>query len=344
VLIDSVAAVEVLDRAVEASEFERVRARTRSAREGRTDRDRTAPGIGVALAWHGAGFTGSGEVHLASVAGVELTADPAIRVLIANTEIGQGTKTIFPMLVGEALGVPDSLVELAPQDTSIVPDSGPTVASRTAMVVGGLVVQAARRLREQVESTTGRSFAAAWTDFVREHGPTRVDQRFEPYPGVRFDDATYTGDAYPAFGWAAAVAEVDVDLDTAEVRVRSVVSADDAGRIIHPLLAAGQVEGGTLQAVGYATIEEIKLRDGRYLNDRLATCLIPTAVDAPRITAILVEAPFAGVPHGAKGIGELPMDVVAPAIVDAIHDALGVWVTELPATPERILAALGVTE
>ena len=103
------------------------------------------------------------------------------------------------------------------------------------------------------------------------------------------------------------------------------------------------MEGGTLQAVGYATIEEIKLQDGRYLNDRLATCLIPTSVDAPRITAILVEAPFAGVPHGAKGIGELPMDVVAPAVVDAIHDAIGAWVTELPATPERILVALGVT-
>ncbi len=343
VLIDSVAAVEVLDRATEASEFERVRARTRAARAARTDRDRGAPGIGVALAWHGAGFTGSGEVHLASVAGVELTADGAIRVLIANTEIGQGTRTIIPMLAAEALGVPESVVELAPQDTSLVPDSGPTVASRTAMVVGGLVVQAARRLREQVEAVTGRPFAASWTDFVREHGAIRVDQRFQPYPGVRFDDATYTGDAYPAFGWAAAVAEVDVDLDTGEVHVCAVVSADDAGRIIHPLLAAGQVEGGTLQAVGYATIEEIKLRDGRYLNDRLATCLIPTAVDAPRITAILVEAPFAGVPHGAKGIGELPMDVVAPAIVDAIHDALGVWITELPATPERILAALGVT-
>jgi CO/xanthine dehydrogenase Mo-binding subunit len=211
------------------------------------------------------------------------------------------------------------------------------------MVVGGLVIGAARKLREQVESVTGRPFAESAAAFAREHGPTRVDQRFEPYPGEPFDDSTYTGDAYPAFGWAAAVAEVDVDLDTCEVTVRSVVSADDVGRVIHPILCEGQVEGGTLQAVGYATIEEIKLRDGRYLNDRLATYLIPTSLDAPRITSILVEAPFAGVPHGAKGVGELPMDVVAPAIVDAIHDALGVWITELPATPERILAAVGTT-
>lgn len=343
VLIDSVAAVAVLDAAVGASEYERTRARTRAARERRTERDRLAPGVGIALAWHGAGFTGSGEDHLASVAGVELREDGTIRVLIASTEIGQGTKTIFPMLAGEALGVPEAAVELAPQDTSIVPDSGPTVASRTAMVVGGLVVQAARALREQVESATGRPFAESYRDFVRDHGAVRVDQQYRSTAVNPFDDRTYTGDAYPAFGWAAAVAEVDVDLDTGEVLVRAVVSADDAGRIIHPLLAEGQVEGGTLQAVGYATIEEIKLKDGRYLNDRLATCLIPTSVDAPRITAILVEAPFAGVPHGAKGIGELPMDVVAPAIVDAIHDAVGAWVTELPATPERILAALGVT-
>jgi len=127
------------------------------------------------------------------------------------------------------------------------------------------------------------------------------------------------------------------------VRVLTVVSADDVGRVIHPVLCEGQVEGGTLQAVGYATIEEIKLRDGRYLNDRLATYIIPTALDAPRIHAILVEAPFSGAPHGAKGVGELPMNVGAPAVIAAIHDATGVWIHELPASPERILAALGVT-
>jgi CO/xanthine dehydrogenase Mo-binding subunit len=134
-----------------------------------------------------------------------------------------------------------------------------------------------------------------------------------------------------------------VDLDSGEVTVRDVVAADDIGRVIHPTLAEGQVEGGTLQAIGYATIEEIKHRDGRYLNDRLATYIIPTALDAPRITSILVEAPFDGAPHGAKGVGELPMDVGAPAVVAAIHDATGAWVHDLPATPERILAALGAT-
>ena len=240
--------------------------------------------------------------------------------------------------------MPYDAVEIAPQDTAFVPDSGPTVASRTAMVVGGLLIKAAQRLRAEVEARNdGRTFAAAYADDAATHGTTRVDQRFEPYPHVHFDDETYRGDAYPAFGWAACVASVDVDLDTAEVTVRDVVAADDVGRVIHPIMAEGQVEGGTLQAIGYATIEEIKLQEGRYLNDRLATYIIPTSLDAPRISSILVEAPFGGAPHGAKGVGELPMDVGAPAVVAAIHDATGVWVHDLPASPERILAALGVT-
>jgi CO/xanthine dehydrogenase Mo-binding subunit len=275
-------------------------------------------------------------VKLASVASVEITEAGGIRILTASTEMGQGTKTIFPQLVADVLGVEYGEVEIAPQDTSIVPDSGPTVASRTAMVVGGLLIRAAEKLRAQVEERTGRSFAEAY----RDAGPLRVDERFTPYPGVSFDDETYRGDAYPAFGWAAAVARVDVDLDTAEVVVREYTAADDIGRVIHPVLAEGQVEGGSLQAIGYATIEEMKLVDGRYLNDRLATYLIPTSLDAPRIRTILLEHPFSGAPHGAKGVGELPMDVGAPAVVAAIHDATGVWIHDLPATPERILAAM----
>jgi CO/xanthine dehydrogenase Mo-binding subunit len=353
VLRDSVAGEEVLERAAEAAEFIRMRARAEDARQKRagsgtipgsalrTERERLASGIGLALAWHGAGFTGSGEVKLASVASIELTAEGHVRILTASTEMGQGTKTIFPQLVAEALDIPQHEVEIAAQDTAYVPDSGPTVASRTAMVVGGLLIKAAGRLRNEVETAMGGPFATTAAAYARDHGATRIDQQFEPYAGgTPFDDETYTGDAYPAFGWAACVARVDVDLDTGEVHVRDVVAADDIGRVIHPVLAEGQVEGGTLQAVGYATIEEIKLRDGRYLNDRLATYIIPTALDAPRISTILVEAPFGGAPHGAKGVGELPMDVGAPAVVAAIADATGAWISDLPASPERVLAAL----
>ena len=357
ILRESVAGEEVLEKGVSASFFEHVRERTaREAAERRgsgtiptaalrSAERRTATGIGLALAWHGAGFTGSGEVYLASVASVEVTADGRIRVLTANTEMGQGTKTVFPQMVATELGVPVDWVEYAPQDTAEVLDSGPTVASRTVMVVGGLVILAARKLKAEVE---GRHPDVPFHECFREdaaaQGGVRIDQQFEPYPGVTFDDATYLGDAYPAYGWASAVATVDVDLDTCEVQVRDVIAVDDVGKVIHPILCEGQVEGGTLQAVGYATIEEMKLDNGRYLNDRLATYLIPTALDAPHIRAILVEAPYSGAPHGAKGVGELPMDVAAPAVVAAIHDATGVWIHELPATPERIMAALHGTE
>ncbi|HEY7738379.1 MAG TPA: xanthine dehydrogenase family protein molybdopterin-binding subunit [Candidatus Limnocylindria bacterium] len=340
VLRESVAGLEVLEAAAQASEYEGVASHTKRARAQRREDAKTARGIGLALAWHGAGFTGSGEVHLASVASIELTTEGTIRILTASTEMGQGTKTIFPQLVAAALGVDPDTVEIAPQDTSIVPDSGPTVASRTAMVVGGLLIKAAERMRAQVEAATGGTFADTYAAFASANGALRVDEQFTPYPGVQFDDTTYTGDAYPCFGWAAAVAEVEIDLDTGEVRVTDVVSADEIGRVIHQVLAEGQVEGGSLQAVGYATIEELKLTDGRYQNDRLATYLIPTAMDAPRITSLLLEHPYSGAPHGAKGVGELPMDVVAPAIVAAIHDATGKWITDLPATSERVLAAL----
>jgi CO/xanthine dehydrogenase Mo-binding subunit len=353
VLRDSVGALSVLDRAVEAADFERERERTASARQRRQDHaggpgtagvTRTAAGIGLAMAWHGAGFTGAGERHLASVAGVELTADGAIRVLSDSTEIGQGARTVLAQLVADALAVGFDAVEVSPQDTSLTPNSGPTVASRTTMIVGGLLVRASERLRTEVEARTGRAFAESYLDDVRAHGPTRIDQRFDGYADVEWDDATHRGDAYPCYSWAAAVAEVEVDLDTGEVAVRSVVAAADAGRVVNPVLAAGQVEGGTLQAVGYATIEDITLEGGRCLNDRLATTIIPTALDAPRIQAILVEVPFSAAPHGAKGLGELPMDVAAPAVVAAIHDATGAWIHDLPASPERVLAAIMAAE
>ena len=220
ILRESVAAEEVLERAAEAAEFEGVRARTaaRARRGGRAPgtsrarrcgpgRDRVASGIGVALAWHGAGFTGSGEVKLASVASLELAADGRVRILTGSTEMGQGTKTIFPQLVAAELGLTVEDVEMAPQDTALVPDSGPTVASRTAMVVGGLLIQAARRLRATVEERNGgRPFADVRVADAAAHGTTRIDEQFEPYPHVHFDDETYRGDAYPAFGWAACVA------------------------------------------------------------------------------------------------------------------------------------------
>jgi len=281
-------------------------------------------GRGLSLVFHGSGFTGSGEKKLQGTIGFEALADGTFRILTASTEIGQGTKTIFCQLAADALGVELDKVTLAPQDTSLVPDSGPTVASRTAMIVGRLVQEAALEIKERLQ---------------RERPPLRAEKSYIQPDSINWDEATYRGDAYPVYAWACTIADVDVDITTGEVRVTDLVTAVDCGKALHPVMAEGQIEGGCLQAVGWATIEEIKMKDGGYQNDRLATYLIPTALDAPRIRTILVENPYSRGPFGAKGIGELPMDGPAPAIIAAIHDATGVWLDEIPATPEKVLAA-----
>ena len=289
-----------------------------------SDRPTVRRGRGLSLVFHGSGFTGSGEKKLQGTIAMDALADGTFRILTASTEIGQGTKTIFCQLAADALGVGLDKVILAPQDTSLVPDSGPTVASRTAMIVGRLVQDAATEIRERLQ---------------REKPPLRVEKSYIQPDTIHWDETTYRGDAYPVYAWACTIADVDVDMTTGEVRVTDLVTAVDCGKALHPVMAEGQIEGGCLQAVGWATIEEIKLKDGGYQNDRLATYLIPTALDAPRIRTILVENPYSRGPFGAKGIGELPMDGPAPAIIAAIHDATGVWLDEIPATPEKVLAA-----
>ena len=281
-------------------------------------------GRGLSLVFHGSGFTGSGEKKLGGTVAMEALADGTFQILTASTEIGQGTKTIFCQLAADALGVPLDRVTVAPQDTSIVPDSGPTVASRTAMIVGRLVQEAATEIQNRLQ---------------REELPLRVVKSYIQPDSLHWDENTYRGDAYPIYAWACTIADVDVDMTTGAVSVTDLVTAVDCGKALHPVLAEGQIEGGSLQAVGWATIEEIKMKDGGYQNDRLATYLIPTALDAPRIRTILIENPYSRGPFGAKGIGELPMDGPAPAIIAAIHDATGVWLDEVPATPEKVLAA-----
>src|SRR5213596_3136561 len=313
VLTESVGSELVLDAALKAAPPIRP-----------SDNPAIRRGRGLSLVFHGSGFTGSGEKKLQGTIGFEALADGTFRILTASTEIGQGTKTIFCQLAADALGVGLDKVALAPQDTSLVPDSGPTVASRTAMIVGRLVQEAATEVKERLQ---------------RERPPIRVEKSYIQPESIHWDETTYRGDAYPVYAWACTIVDVDVDTTTGEVHVTDLVTAVDCGKALHPVMAEGQIEGGSLQAVGWATIEEIKVKDGGYQNDRLATYLIPTALDAPRIRTILVENPYSRGPFGAKGIGELPMDGPAPAIIAAIHDATGVWLDEIPATPEKVLAA-----
>jgi CO/xanthine dehydrogenase Mo-binding subunit len=195
-------------------------------------------------------------------------------------------------------------------------------------------------LRGRVESWHGgpvESFREAAARFVQENGPLEITLRNEPPEWQTFDESTYRGDAYPTFAWGADVVEVEVDPDTLAVRPVQVTAVCEVGRAIHKTLCAGQIEGGTLQALGWALMEEVKLQDGRYLNDRLATYIIPTIRDSPRIAVHLLEQGWDGGPFGAKGVGELPMDGGAPAAAQAIENATGIAVTAIPATPERLL-------
>ncbi len=356
VLRDSVGALAVLERTAKRAGWAAARARIErenaaadaAERAGRYARDgrRTRLGLGFALCYHGSGFTGSGEVKLDSLAALDLSPEGWPRVLVANTEIGQGTITVFSQIVGEVLGIPAERVVIHVPDTDAVPNSGPTVASRTLMVVGGLLDGCARQMKQKLELYAERplagehEFRRVARRWLATRGPLRVEQRYRKPPTIEWSDETYKGDAYGVFSYAAIAVEVEVDLDTGETLVRHVTTAQDVGKAVHPVLVAGQVEGGTLQGLGWALLEEVRWKDGRVWNAQLTNYIIPTSADAPTIDTEIVEIPYAGGPFGAKGVGELPMDVPAPAAIAAIAHATGCRIDEIPATPERVLRAL----
>jgi CO/xanthine dehydrogenase Mo-binding subunit len=326
----------------EAAERTGFRERWKELEEARARRQDGEPlrGIGLSLYFHGAGFTGNGERKMKSPVTARLLADGRIEVLTAMTDMGQGCVAVFPQIAAAAAGVGPEDVTFAEPDTGAVPDSGPTVASRTTMIVGGVIARVVAELRGRVESWHGgpvERFREAAARFVQENGPLEITLRNEPPEWQTFDESTYRGDAYPTFAWGADVVEVEVDPDTLAVRPVQVTAVCEVGRAIHKTLCAGQIEGGTLQALGWALMEEVKLQDGRYLNDRLATYIIPTIRDSPRIDVHLLERGWEGGPFGAKGVGELPMDGGAPATAQAIENATGIAVTAIPATPERLL-------
>src|SRR5436305_1763572 len=312
------------------------------AREQGTCDGESRRGIGLALYFHGAGFTGNGERKMKSPVTARLLEDGRIEVLTAMTDMGQGCVAVFPQIAAAAAGISPEDVVFAEPDTGEVPDSGPTVASRTTMIVGSLIARTVSELRDRVlaKSKPGESFREAARRHRREAGPVEVTFHHEPPEGQSFDESTYRGAAYPTYAWGADVVEVEVDPDTLAVRPLQATAVCEVGRAIHKTLCAGQIEGGTLQALGWALLEEVKLQDGRYLNDRLASYIIPTVKDCPRIDVHLLERPWEGGPFGAKGVGELPMDGGAPAAAQAIENALGVPVDEIPATPERLMRAL----
>jgi len=344
ILRESVGAPECLDIVVRRSKYA-----VKRKEYDRWNADPRKPswrGIGLSVCHHGAGFTGSGEVYLASRAGVALTRAGGLYVLAASTEIGQGTNTMFAQVAAETLGVPLDWLKVETPDTHKVPDSGPTVASRTCMVVGGLVRRAALELKDALEKEHGRvpktaaELKTAAAALCAGKPARRFEVQYEKPPEVSWDDKTYRGDAYGVYSYAAFAVDLEIDRATCEVRVSKVTTAQDIGKAIHPLFAEGQVIGGSLQGLGYALLEEPVYKDGVMINCQLTNYVIPTSLDAPPFDVTLVEKPYSRGPFGAKGVGELPMDVPGPAVAAAVKHATGKLIPVLPITPERILEAL----
>jgi CO/xanthine dehydrogenase Mo-binding subunit len=320
ILLEDASALPVLKEAVRRSGFHRKRKKWAGTRKG----------IGLSLFFHGSGFTGSGEVKLASKVALALTAQGA-RILVASTEIGQGTRTMHAQIVADTLGIPYDAVEISEADTGRVPDSGPTVASRTCMVVGKLLQRAAEDMRAQLGSMSGAAY-------FRKHGSFVVTKQYEQPPEIAWDDERYRGDAYGSYGWGCNVVELDVDPDSWQVTVLNTTAVAEIGKAIHPVMALGQIDGGTAQGLGYALLEEVVMRDGRMANAQLTNYIIPTPVDTPPIDSFILERPYRHGPFGAKGVGEMPIDGPAPAVVNALRH-IGFDIRAIPATPERLMNA-----
>ena len=322
-LRDDASAHMVLEEAVRRTDFDRKRKEWKG----------TNRSIGLALFYHGAGFTGAGERNLKSKARLDLT-PTGVRIAVGSTEIGQGTRTMHAQIVTDALGIPYESVEVAQPDTSRVADSGPTVASRTCMVVGKILEECAHEMKAKLDGLSP-------ADYFAKYGAISVERMYEPPEWIQWDDALYRGDAYATYGWGCDVAELEVDPDTYEVRPLRLTAVQEFGRPIHPALARGQIEGGTAQGLGYALLERVVMRDGAMANGQLTNYVIPTTLDMPEVDVVMMENPYPGGPFGAKGLGELPMDGPAPAVVNALRH-FGLDVREVPAMPELLATAASI--
>ena len=366
IMDESCSAAQVLEEAARKSDFTQRWQQYEEQREmedpfGR-GHQRIIHGLGLSLSFHGAGFTGLGEHKMRSPVTVRLAPDGKLEILSSATEMGQGMLTVLPMLAADATGLRLEDVVMHEPDTDVVPDSGPTVASRTSMIVGGAAAKAAKGLvkkilewkeeqlgagplqlaASQLSGTSG--FIASFREVAREYRTTGLPSEFtarnEPPAWQKFDETSYHGSAYPTYSYSAQVIEVEVDTDTLEIHTTHATVVAEVGKVLHELQCRGQIEGGTLQALGWALWEEMKLEKGRFLNDRMATYIVPTILDAPVMDVTLLESPWPGPPQGAKGVGELPMDGPAAAVCAAIENATGITSDRIPATPEILLDAL----
>lgn len=284
-------------------------------------------GIGMSMFFHGCGFTGSGERDIIkAVVKIRKNKDDTVEVLASNSDIGQGVKTTFCKIVADVLGISYDRVLMNNPDTERVPDSGPTVASRSLMTVGGLLQRAAEKLKKE--------WKVGEEQVIEEHF-------VEPDFVIPFNLQEFKGDAYPTYCWAANVIEVEVDTLTAVTKVLGAWGTFDVGVPIDMNIIQGQMQGGLLQGIGYSSMEQMDYNDkGIIRNNSFSDYIIPTAVDVPNLVTEIINNPYSYGPYGAKGAGELPLVGVAPAYLEAMENALGVNLNRVPFTQEDTMRVL----
>ena len=344
---ESVGIAETLERATEIAAWDERLTRVGAFNDANEDVRR---GVGISCVIYGVGLGGKAPFLDKAGATMKLDADGSIAIAVGTVEMGQGLTTVMLQLAAEAVGVPIERVHLSPVDTSRVPDSGPTVASRGTMMAGLAVLDAAAKLRARMEALASdlgipadeipdRIDEIAGAFWLRNMDPA-VEGWAQTEP-VSWDPATGLGDAYPVYAYATHIAEVEVDRATGEVGVVDFVAVHDSGTILNRSLAAGQVQGGVAQGIGFALMEEIPQRDGILRVNGLTTYRIPTIRDVAPTTAVdFVEAAFPAGPFGAKGIGEVPLMAAHAAVAGAVAHAVGAPVDAYPLRPDRVATLL----
>jgi aldehyde oxidoreductase len=287
-------------------------------------------GVGVAGMWYGCGNTSHANP---STMRIGLERNGRIAIHMGAVDIGQGSFTVVTQICAEALGVPVDRFDLLPADTDVSPDCGKTSASRQTFVSGNAAMLAGRELREKIEALGPSPDLHALA--LDERGYV-VSSEATYDPPTKPLDENGQGIPYAEYGFGAHLAEIEVDLELGTLKVLRLTAAHDVGRAINPTLIEGQIEGGVAQGLGMALMEEFIPGMGENLHDYL----IPTIGDVPPVESILIENPSPVGPFGAKGIGEQALIPAAPAILNALYDAAGLRIRKLPATPDKVRAAI----
>ncbi|MBI4966271.1 MAG: xanthine dehydrogenase family protein [Desulfomonile tiedjei] len=358
VLDQSVGLKETLDACADAFEWDR-----RFKETGYIDEERTKRrGVGIGMGWY---RTSVGTMGDACGANVHLHEDGSVLLYTGITEMGQGSFTVLPQICAEELGVRPEDVRLVQPDTDLVPESGPTVGSRSTTLMGNAIIMAARQVKASLVEAASEmlnipSERLEFRDrkvYDRDNPGTSVEfkqvatrcmatgrrligQGWWAPPAPSLDPETGQGNPYFVYTYSTHMAQVVVDVETGEVEIEYYVAAFDVGKAINPRALEGQIEGGVAMGLGYALMEEVVVQDGVIQNTNLQDYLIPTALDVPDIQPVILEMANELGPYGAKGIGEMPNIPATPAILNAISNACGGRVRSLPADPEKVFLAI----